>query len=175
MASIIKLFRYVASRQNSTAEICNTINAHMCDNNEDDMYVTMAIGIMDINTGVITFTNAGHPRPLIIHQNGQIHTLNKYTDVPIGILEDYKFSEFTYTLRQGCQILLFTDGITDAENNNGNFFGQGRLMECIQQVTDRSPQFIVSSILKGIHSHIKDAGQSDDFTILSILYNGIPN
>lgn len=173
MASIIKLFRYVASRQNSTAEICNTINAHMCDNNEDDMYVTMAIGIMDINTGLITFTNAGHPRPLIIHQNGQIHTLNKYTDVPIGILEDYKFSEFTYTLRKGCQILLFTDGITDAENNNGNFFGQDRLMECIQRVTDRSPQIIVSSILKGIHNHIKDAGQSDDFTILSILYKGV--
>ncbi len=175
MASIIKLFRYVASRQDSTAEICNTINAHMCDNNEDDMYVTMVIGIMDINTGIITFTNAGHPRPLIIHQNGQVHTLNKYTDVPIGILEDYKFSEFTYTLRKGCQILLFTDGITDAENINGNFFGEARLMEYIQQVTNRSPQTLVSAILSGIHHHIKDAGQSDDFTILSILYKGIPN
>lgn len=172
MASVIKLFRYVASRQHSPAAICNIINTHMCDNSEDDMYVTMFIGILDVLTGNITYTNAGHPQPLIILENGRIATLDEATDVPIGILENYPFKEYTYRLHKNEQILLFTDGITDAENIEAQFFGKAKLIECIEHTRFKDPRTIVTAILNGIHNHIQDSDQSDDFTILDILYKG---
>lgn len=174
MASVIKLFRYVASRQHSSAAICNIINTHMCDNSEDDMYVTMFIGILDVFTGTMTYTNAGHPQPLIILGNGRIATLDEVTDVPIGILENYSFKEYTYRFHKNEQILLFTDGITDAENMEAQFFGKAKLMECIEHIPLKDPRTIVTAILNGIHNHIQDSEQSDDFTILDILYKGSP-
>ena len=160
----------VYSTETSTAEISNIINNYMCDNANDDMYITMFIGIMDLHSGLIRFTNAGHPEPIIIHENRQISYLNKYPDIPIGILDDYQYNEHTYTLRKNCQILLFTDGITDAENEQGQFYGKQRLIKCIQSVTENTPREIVKTLLGQLRLHIGKADQSDDFTILSILY-----
>ena len=172
MASVVKLFRYVASRTTSTTEICSTINKYMCDNADDDMYITMFMGIMNINTGQITFTNAGHPYPLIIHNDKQINSLDKYPDVPIGILEDHIYNEYQYTLEPGAVILLYTDGITDAENVHAQFYGMPRLIECIKRTSPTVPTGLINNILADINQHIDKARQSDDLTILSILYKG---
>lgn len=174
MASVIKLFRYVASRQTSTSAICNIINTHMCDNTEDDMYVTMFIGIMDIKNGHITYTNAGHPKPFIIHPDGQICILTDEPDVPIGILEDYKFQEYEYRLPVKSQILLYTDGVTDAENTEAQFFGKTQLIACINSAQPKDPHTIVTRILECIQEHIRGTEQSDDLTILDILYRNTP-
>lgn len=175
MASIVKFFRYVASDKHSTAEICNIINKHSCAENEEDIYITMFMGIIDINTGILTFTNAGHPYPLIVHENGEVSVLNKYPDVPIGALEDHQYTEHIYTLRKNCSILLYTDGITDSEDKRSVFYGKDNLIECIRSVPDKkTPERIIKSILKGIYNHTKGCNQSDDLTILSILYKGIP-
>ena len=109
MASVVKLFRYVASKQTSTARICNTINTYMSDNSDDDMYVTMFVGVLDITTGEITFTNAGHPEPLVVHPNRRIEPLKFYSDSPIGILENYSYNEYKYTLEDGALLLLYTE------------------------------------------------------------------
>lgn len=170
MSSIIKLFRYVASSHNSTAEICHIINSRMCDDNNDDMYITMFMGIMDINTGAITFTNAGHPYPLVLHDSGEISILDKYPDVPIGILEDHIYSEHIYALAPGSQLVIYTDGITDTENTEGQFYGKEKMMECIRSIPVKSPENIVNAILNDINRHMLNTHQSDDLTILAIQY-----
>lgn len=170
MASVVKLFRYVASRQTSTAAICNTINTYMSDNSDDDMYVTMFVGIMDINTGEITFTNAGQPEPLIIHPNQQIGQLKYYSDSPIGILENYSYSEYKYTMENGSQLLLYTDGITDAEDKFSQFYGKNKLINSIRKSPTLHPEDIINTILQDLHKHVNEAELSDDFTVLSILY-----
>lgn len=172
MASIIKLFRYVASSKTSTAEICNIINNHMCDNADDDMYITMFMGIIELDTGMTTFTNAGHPYPIIINADGETSLLDRYPDVPIGVLEDHFYSEHIFAFRPGTQLLLYTDGITDAEDINAQFYGKEKIMKCIRQTEVRSPYNIVNTILVDIHRHIQNNRQSDDLTILSILYKG---
>lgn len=170
MASVVKLFRYVASRQTSTAAICNTINTYMSDNSDDDMYVTMFVGIMDVNTGEITFTNAGQPEPFIIHPNQQISQLKYYSDSPIGILENYSYSEYKYRLENGSQILLYTDGITDAEDKFAQFYGKNKLIDSIHKSPSPHPRDIINSILQDLHKHLNETEPSDDFTVLSILY-----
>lgn len=145
MASISKLFRYIASNNTSTAQICNLINKHMCDDADDDIYTTIFIGIIDINTGIMTFTNAGHPYPLIIHHNGQTSFLNKYPDVPIGVLEEHEFSEHIYTFNKNTTLLFYTDGITDTENQSGQFYGQDKMIRCVEAQTVKTPPDFVTT------------------------------
>ncbi len=170
MASVVKLFRYVASKQTSTAHICNTINTYMSDNSDDDMYVTMFVGVLDITTGEITFTNAGHPEPLVVHPNRRIEPLKFYSDSPIGILENYSYNEYKYTLEDGALLLLYTDGITDAEDARSQFYGKNRLTDNIRTSPSLHPEEVIDTILEGLRKHTHDAELSDDFTLLSILY-----
>lgn len=172
MVSVSKLFRYVASTETSTAKICNIINKHMCEDTEDDMYVTMFMGILDINTGVMTYTNAGHPYPLVIHENYETNFFTKYPDVPIGILEDHNFSEHTYTVHKNHSILFYTDGITDTENPAGQFYGKENLIACVQRVACQSPQEIIEAILEDITIHMNTRKQSDDLSLLVIRFTG---
>lgn len=170
MVTICKLFRYVASSQTSTSEICGILNKLMCEDAEDDMYVTMFMGILDIQTGALTYTNAGHPYPLVIHENGECNFMSKYPDVPIGVLKEHVFIENTYTLHKNTSLLFYTDGITDAENPGGAFYNTDNLLKCIEQAGYFSPQQIIQSILADVKKHMGNRQQSDDLTLLLIKY-----
>lgn len=146
----------------------------MCEDTEDDMYITMFIGILDINTGILTYTNAGHPYPLVIHGNGATNFLNKYPDVPIGILENQSFTQHTYTFPKNTALLFYTDGITDAENPAGQFYGKERMVKCVESMASASPHQIIQAILEDIRKHMYTRQQTDDLTLLLIRYNGIP-
>lgn len=172
MSSITKLFRYVANDKHSTAKICDIINHHSCSDGEDDIYITMFVGILNINTGVVTFTNAGHPYPLIVHESGDVSVLDKYPDVPIGVLEDHQYSEHIFTLHKNTSILLYTDGITDSENKKSEFYGKENLMNCVKSVSEKTPENLINAILTAIQYHTAGCQQSDDLTVLSILYKG---
>lgn len=172
MASIVKFFRYLAYGKTSTAEICNIINKNVCEDRADEMYITMFMGIMDLKTGIITFTNAGHAYPLIIHPNHEVSSLNQYPDVPLGILERHKYTEHIYTLHKNMTLLLYTDGVTDSENRNSQFYGKEKLIDFIKSTTDNNPESLIKRILEDIELHMDGAAQSDDLTLLSILYKG---
>lgn len=175
MASICKLFRYVASCHSSASEICSIINQHMYDDINDGMYITMFMGILDINTGILTYVNAAHPYPLIIHENGIPHTLDHYaTDGPIGIIEEQHYTEHTYTLHKGMSILIYTDGVTDAENSSGQFYGKDNMFATLSSLQEKTPALIVQTLLGDIRKHIGKQNPSDDLTLLVIRYKGIP-
>lgn len=146
----------------------------MCKDFSDDMYLTMFMGIIDVNTGILTYTNAGHPYPLIIHESGITHFLDKAPDVPIGIIEEHKFKEHLYTLRKNMSILLYTDGITDSENTNGQFYGKEKMITLIESLPERSPAILLECLLEDIRRHSGKANTSDDMTLMVISYRGIP-
>lgn len=170
MASVVKLFRYVASKQTSTAHICNTINTYMSDNSVDDMYITMIVGILNINTGEMTITNAGHPDPLVVCPDKRIVPVKFHSDSPIGILENYSYSEYRYTLEENAMLLLYTDGITDAEDKHSQFYGKDRLIDTVRTARSLHPEDVIDSILKDLLRHTRDTELSDDFTLLSVFY-----
>lgn len=174
MASIMKLFRNVSSQSHSTAEICSIINTYMCQNNgpDDDMYITMFVGILDILTGKMTFTNAGHPYPFVIQSKSEVLPLDNYPDAPIGIVDEHPFNEYVYDLKPNSLILLYTDGVTDAEDAGARFYGGKRFEVCVRQAAGSGPQFMINAIMDNIKEFIGDAPQTDDLTLLSILYKG---
>lgn len=173
MTSMSKLFHYVAQNHSSTAEICNILNNQMCEDSEDDIYATLFIGILDLDTGALTYTNAGHTYPLRFCSEPHIDFLEQYPDVPVGILEGHSFGEHTYMLEEGCSLLFYTDGITDAEDPSGYFYGKDRLISCVEQCTRKTSSEIILTIMNEINTHISSRRQSDDLTLLLIKYNGV--
>lgn len=171
MTSMSKLFHYVAQNHASTAEICTILNNQMCDS-QDDIYATLFIGILNLDTGVLTYTNAGHTYPLCFRSEPHIDFIEQYPDVPVGILEDYSFNEYTHTLDKGCSLLFYTDGITDAEDPSGSFYGKERLIACVEACTHKASKKIILTIMDEINTHISTRRQSDDLTLLLIKYNG---
>lgn len=174
MASVCKLFHYVASCHTSTATICDIINQHMWDDIEGDMYITMFMGILDINTGILTYTDAGHPYPLIIYENGDIHILETNADMPIAIQKDHHYSEHTCTFRKGMSLLLYTDGVTDAENAAGQFYGKNRMLATLQAIPEKTPANMLKILLADLRKHMGKQNPSDDLTLLIIRYKGLP-
>ncbi|MDE5612902.1 MAG: SpoIIE family protein phosphatase [Odoribacter sp.] len=173
MVSVSRLLRYVACSQTSTAPICDIINKHLCEDDEDDMYLTLFLGILDLRTGVLTYTNAGHPYPLILNADGTTCSFTQYPDIPIGILDNYHFTEHTYTFPANSSLLFYTDGITDAENPDGQFFGKEKLIKCVERVATDSPRQIIQAILEDISKHMDSCKQTDDLTLLLIRFAGI--
>ena len=170
MSSVAKLFQYIAQEEQSTAIICNILNKQMCVDNEADMYITMFIGILDIDTGRLIYTNAGHTYPLVVHENGSTDSMAEYPDVPIGVIEGHTFTEHTYTLKHNSSILLYTDGITDAENCAGQFYGADKLVKCVEEIANKSPKQIIEAVIKDIEKHIETRQQSDDLTLLMLRH-----
>lgn len=174
MASIVKFFRYIAEDHHSTAEICNIINRNMHENAENDMYLTLFMGILDIHNGIITYTNAGHPYPFILQENGTLDTLDQFSDIPIGILEDHTYTEHFYTLRPQAVLLAYTDGITDAENENAEFYGKVRLQADLQTLGPLPPEELIQTVFIHLRQYMGQQKPSDDQTLLSVLYKGSP-
>lgn len=86
--------------------------------------------------------------------------------VPIGVLEEHEFSEHIYTFNKNTTLLFYTDGITDTENQSGQFYGQDKMIRCVEAQTLKTPAFIIQALLEDIHSHIGQGNQSDDLTLL---------
>ncbi|MEG0795663.1 MAG: SpoIIE family protein phosphatase [Odoribacter sp.] len=168
MASICKLFCYVANQNASTAAICDVINKYMCENADDDMYITMFVGRLDLSTCVMTFTNAGHPYPLIISKKEKCYFLDEFPNIAIGIFKGFKFNEQTYTIRKNTTLLWYTDGVTNAENTKGIFYGQNNMIKCIKDAENDTPDVIIQTLLYNLQNHIGDREQSDDLTILCL-------
>lgn len=172
MTFISKLFHYVAHQQTSTATICNILNEQMCKDSEEDIYATIFIGILDLNTGFLTYTNAGHTYPLSLNSKVSTDILKKTIDCPIGILENHYFGENTYYWEKGASLLFYTDGITDAEDPSGHFYSKERLVACIEQCAQKTSQEVIMSVMKEINTHISTHHQSDDLTLLMLKYTG---
>lgn len=134
------------------------------------MYLTLFLGILDFRTGVLTYTNAGHPYPLILNADGTTGSFTQYPDIPVGVMDDFHFSEHTYTFPANSSLLFYTDGITDAENPDGQFFGKEKLIKCVERVATDSPRQIIQTILEDITKHMDSCKQTDDLTLLLIRF-----
>ena len=125
------------------------------------MFITLWIGIYNKNTNIITYSNAGHDRPLI-NDNGDIKFLEMNAGIVLGIMKDFEFEKEELEITKG--LLLYTDGITDEKNINEEFYGEKRLQEFL--MNNPFDKNIISSILDDISNHIGGYEQFDDMTLV---------
>ena len=165
MSAAVTLFRSAVKHHLTTSAIMEEINSTLSLNNRSMMFVTAFVGRLHLPTGHLSFCNAGHLPPIIV-KDGQCRLLDlKETNMLLGIDSDYQFSEESTTIGHGEQIIIFTDGVTEAENVKNELLGFDDLLELLQAREQPVDDQTVYDIVCQFSS---DAEQADDITIMNI-------
>ena len=166
MAVTRSLFRTVSAHEDSPQRIVTAINDSMSETNDNNMFVTFFCGILDLTTGNLRYCNAGHNPPLIF--TNKIEKLPVNPNLMLGILPGNTFVEQEINLNYDDALLLYTDGITEAENIEHEQFGEDRLEAMLH--TRRDAQGHMDAVRKSVTEFVGEAPQSDDITMLFIHY-----
>ena len=156
----------------SPASILAEVNNRLCENNKAEMFVTAWIGILDVKTGIITASNAGHEYPFIIKSDGSSELLKDKHGMSLGAMENVKYSEYEIKLNKGEALFVYTDGIAEAGDSNKTLFGTERIKEALNKCGKEDMEHIVKGVMDEVEKFVKDEPQFDDTTMLCIRYLG---
>jgi serine phosphatase RsbU (regulator of sigma subunit)/anti-sigma regulatory factor (Ser/Thr protein kinase) len=164
------IIKDLSERGLSVNEIFTLANEKLCENNESDMFVTAWIGKFDLSTGKLTFANAGHNPPLIVHDNGECEYLKSRPGFVLAGMEGIMYRENEITLNKGDRVFLYTDGVTEATDINEALYGEDRLHSYINKNKSLRAEDLLSDLKKDIDLFVGDAPQFDDITMLVFDY-----
>lgn len=170
MAITRSLFRTLSHQVLSPAEIVTGMNNSISDCNESNMFVTLIVGILDLETGVLKLCNAGHNPPILIHPDKHVSFLEFPTQIFVGVVEDFVYTDVEITLEKGSKLFLYTDGVTEAENTEKELYGDEKILVTLAVNASSDVRNTVDCIVSSIADHVKEAEASDDLTILLIQY-----
>ncbi len=154
-------------------EILTKANDKLCENNEAGMFVTAWMGILDFNTGVVSVANAGHNPPLVKHSDGKFEYFKVKPGMVLAGMEGIKYRKNELQLMPGDQIYLYTDGVTEATDNNKELYGEERLINVLNGTKETETKKICELVKKDIDSFVGDAPQFDDITMVCLKLNYI--
>ena len=171
MMKTITCFKNFVAPGKSPAEILKQVNKALFDNNKSQMFVTCFLAILNKKTGVLKFANAGH-NPPIIGKNKEFRFLKCKTGFVLGGLQDAFVQDEEITLKNGEAIMLYTDGVTEARNEKGDFYGEERYLNLMNSRDFTCLVEMHHALKDDVMKFVGDADQSDDITILSLMYRG---
>lgn len=170
MAVTRSLFRSVTLHFDSPAEIVTNLNNSLAENNDSNMFVTLFLGILDLHSGQLCYCNAGHNPPILLLENP--HFMQVIPNLPLGLINGFTYQQQNLKVMPNTTLLLYTDGLTEAENEQKQLFGENRLIQLITPMTHVSTQKLIETIIQDVQSHVNSDEQSDDLTLLAIKYMG---
>ena len=168
MAMIIAVFRTQIANERQPEKIVSTLNDALAARNELMMFATFFIGVLDLKTGVLTYCNAGHEAPLLLGGD-KPRFLDIESNIPLGVMAEWKYKVQQKTLAQNTTLFLYTDGLTEAENKDQAQFGRDNMM-AILSTPQTSSETLISTVTNAVQDFVGDAEQSDDLTLLAIRY-----
>ena len=174
MASKI-ILQSVAMLGYSPAEILRRTNDTICSNNEAEMFVTVWLGILDLNTGKLTAANAGHEFPAFMRPEGRFELYKDKHGFVIGGMEGVRYKEYEIQLDPGSKLFVYTDGVAEATNAENELFGTERMLEALNRDTAASPEATMQNVKNAVNEFVKDAEQFDDLTMVCLEYKGKQN
>ncbi len=165
-SNILASFRvlYTAKDFDAANAICSVSKQLLSFTRPGD-FATLFLGILNPKTDTLQYVNAGHDPPIVLRPNGEVEHLEA-SGLPLGALDMVLWEEKTLELRVGDLLVVFTDGIPEAINNQDEPFGSDRLTQCVQNCRDRSPEELIESIVRAVDEFIGDVPRSDDITLL---------
>ena len=153
-----------------TSHIVEGTNNELSENNEDCMFITAFFGIIDAKTGVLTYTNAGHNPPFLIKANGTSEVMAGIHGPMIGAMEGIQYEQSEVQLDVDDKLLLYTDGVTEAFNSNGEAYGEDRLEAFVRTHGQLGTKYLVTKLAHEVDEFVGDEEQSDDITIFCMRY-----
>lgn len=170
MAITTELFMFLAPGKSDPGEIVGNINNVLNRDNQENMFVTLIVGILDTNTAKLKLCNAGHNQPICIASDAP-RMLKLETNIPVGVISDFQYASEELDFPADSTLVLYTDGVTEAENSLHDQFGDARLMQAVQDKSGGNAYEICSAIESAVHDFTSGYEQSDDITLFILKYN----
>ena len=170
MAITRAAFRFIGALGVSMAEVVERVNNCLCDGNKNEMFVTLFAGCLNVATGELDFCNAGHNPIVIIGPDGSASFLRAKPNLAAGLFERFHYEEEHIRLERGSRLLLYTDGVTEAERPDKKQFGEKALLAWAREMNpDVSSNAAALELYSRVRHFAAGAEQNDDITIMSVL------
>ncbi|BAL83182.1 putative protein serine/threonine phosphatase [Selenomonas ruminantium subsp. lactilytica TAM6421] len=171
--TILKNFALTMTGENDLAAVVSCTNDQLCQNNDAMMFVTAFVGMLDVKTGKFVYVNAGHNPPLLYRHKEQKFTyLQVKRNFVMGGMEEMDYQGQELMLEPGDKLFLYTDGVTEALSEKEELFGEERLQTCLNASAAKPIKDLMADVNKSLSQHVGQAEQSDDITMLALVYNG---
>ena len=170
MATARSLFRSVTSHEEDAARIVEAMNRALSEQNKENIFLTLFLGVLDLKSGEMQYCNAGHNVPLFAKADSIANSLDCVSNLPLGIEPTFKYHAQQKQLHYNDLLFLYTDGLTEAENSNHQQFGDERMLDLLSRTYARRPREIIEAMQKEVKTFVNGAQQSDDLTMLAIRY-----
>lgn len=168
MAQATRLFRILATQHMMPAEIATRMNSVLTESNEQGMFITMFIGLVNLETGRLDYCNAGH-NPPVLGIDGDDHFMEMESNAPIGLWPNLEFAgEYVDSIRQKL-LLVYTDGLNEAENLQQEQFGEDRLLDILNHRHFNSCRELVEHLNVQVANHRNGADPNDDLTMMCLM------
>ncbi len=156
----------------SPADVLNSVNKAICANNKEKMFVTVWLGILEIPTGKLTCSNAGHEYPALMYAGEKYELLKDDHCFVIGGMKNARYRQYDLMLKKGSKVFVYTDGVTEAVNINNEMFGTDRMIDAINKNRDKDPEEEIKAVREAVDAFVGDAERFDDMTMLCLEYTG---
>ncbi len=168
MAMTRSFFRSFTSYMDNPAKIVMQMNDSLSgEGNDQSMFVTLFLGVLNLTTGELHYCNAGHNSPLVIGHRSLVN-LDCKANLPLGVIGGFAYQEQAAKLEIGDTLFLYTDGLTEAENARHEQFGEERMGELLAAHGEQSPQELIETMHQAVAKFVGNAEQSDDLTLFAI-------
>ncbi len=174
MAMAKTLIKSRAADDRSTASILTHVNDELSVDNPNCMFVTIFSGILNIRTGELLYTNAGHNPPYIKRKDGALQCLDERHGPVVGAVEGMVYGEGRDTMAPGDLLLLYTDGVTEAMDVEDRLFSEDRLEQLLGSMDTDDVDKVVDNTVVAVKAFAGEAEQADDITILALAFHGSP-
>ena len=161
-----------AIMEKSPSEILYDSNNAICANNKLEMFVTVWVGILEISTGKLSAANAGHEYPALKKAGSGFAIFKDKHSFVLGGQEGMKYKEYEIRLEPGDKLFVYTDGVPEAQDPDGNMFQMERMINALNEDPDASPEQILGNVRGSIGRFVREAEQFDDLTMLCLEYKG---
>lgn len=160
------LLKACAFCSTSPSQVLGQVNEMLSENNDAMTFVTLLYGIYDPETRDFTYSNAGHNFPIVVRPGPSVELLESTGGIALGIEGEFPFQEETTTLEPGSMIVLYTDGVSEAEREDGEMFEMERFGQIFKDNSYESAQQATDAVFDAVHDFVGDSPQSDDITCL---------
>ncbi len=154
----------------SVEDVLTNANKQLSENNDEMLFVTAWVAVIELSTGYIEYCDAGHEIGLVLHQGGEVEEIRPVKKrPPLATMDGIRYEKYSFTLEKGDRLFLYTDGVPEATNAEGELYGMKRLEEILARNIEASPSEILVRVREDVDSFVGEAPQFDDLTMLAFM------
>jgi sigma-B regulation protein RsbU (phosphoserine phosphatase) len=166
----IELWHQAGNDQVTPARIAEAVNRELCQNNDDRMFVTAFLGLLNTQSGALAYCNAGHPIPHLLRASGALEQIRAKPEIPLGVRSKAAYQTGTVTLQPGDGVFVVSDGVFEALNADGALYTQERLDADLRGAITAPVMQLVQTVTSNVQAFTGTAPRADDLTALALRW-----